>query len=384
MAPGVPHPKGKHSPRGEVYGQPWPLSEDFYLAVFDSQQKNYGLYLVDSFGNKELLYRDPKIACLDPIPFRPRKRPPVIPIRTQQAKADQDENFDPAMGVVTIMNIYESEYPWPEGTKIKELRVINFFPKPNETMDGPYIGPAQSLARGVLGTVPVEEDGSVHFECPTSVPIYFQALDEKGMMVQNMRSITYLHPGETLTCIGCHEKKSATPKNTGSKTPMALKRPPSKLKKESEGSYPLTFPRLVQPVLDKHCARCHNKTKKRSMRSDEFVAAKGGSKRSLAYSTLMKHAWGKKGGNGALSANGRSYSIPGQEGARVSKLYERLMKGHSKVKLSPEEMHRITLWMDCNSNYFGAYLETEKQHKAEIVKPLLGVPPYLDFATLKR
>ena len=71
-APAVPHRKGKHSPNAEVYGTPWPLSEDFHLVVYDPGKKNYGIYLLDSFGNRELLYRDEKIACLDPIPLRPR------------------------------------------------------------------------------------------------------------------------------------------------------------------------------------------------------------------------------------------------------------------------------------------------------------------------
>ena len=381
--PGVPHRKGRANYRAQIFGTPWPLSEDFYLAVYDAgskQNNRYGVYLVDSFGNRELLYRDPSIACLDPMPLRPRQRPPIIPVRTLQAKADRQGGEDLSMGTVMVMNIYEGEYPWPKETKIKELRVINLFPKPNLKMDKPRIGmPAQSLARGVLGTVPVEEDGSVHFKAPTGAAIYFQALDEKGMMVQNMRSATYLHPGETLSCIGCHESKQATPKNTGA--PLALRRAPSKLKPEATGSYPLTFPRLVQPVLDAKCISCHGKNEKApSLRGDAFV--KNGW--SEAMGTLSKYAWGKSGGNGAIRKNGRSYSIPGKEGARVSKLYKMLAAGHHDVKLSPEEMRRITLWLDCNSNFFGAYYDEKKQQSSEIVKPLLGLPRHLPFEELIR
>jgi cytochrome c553 len=390
-APGVMHGKhdrydistGTHLPRGEVYGQPWALSEDFYLCVYSVNQKNHGVYLVDSFGNKELLYRDAKISCLDPMPLRARKRPPIIPVRTQQAKADQfDSKEKLAYGTVTIMNIYEGEYDWPKDTKIKELRIINVFSKPNFWKDKPRIGvPAQSLARGILGTVPVEKDGSVHFKCPTGMPIYFQALDEKGMMVQNMRSATYVHPGETLSCIGCHESKQDTPKNTG--LPIAMKRGPSKIKPEATGSFPLTFPRLVQPVLNAKCVSCHDKEEKaKSLRGDLF--AKHGW--SEAFTTLGQYAWGKSGGNGAIhKKNKRSYSIPGQEGFRVSGLYKILVdKDHHGVKLTKEELRRISAWVDCNSNFYGAYYDKEKQAAGEIVKPLIGLPRLVPFEKLKR
>ncbi len=381
-SPGKAHGKGTHRPRAEVCGTPWPLSEDFYLCVYDPAQRNYGLYLLDSFGNRELLYRDPRISCLDPIPLKARKRPPAIPTQTMQAKADQPEDADLSTGTVSIMNIYESELPWPEGTSIQELRIVNVFPKHNSFVDEPRIGHAnQSLARGVLGTVPVEEDGSVHFKMPAGAGVYFQALDENGMAVQTMRSDTYLHPGETLSCIGCHESSHTAPKLNGSKTPMAMLRPPSKIEPEAEGSYPLTFPRLVQPVIDAKCVSCHDKEKTaKSLRGDKL----GKYGWSEAFHTLRKYAWGKSGGNGAIRANGRSYSIPGQDGARVSKLYQMLAKGHHETKLTPAEMRRITLWLDCNSNFYGAYREAVKQARGEVIKPTWGVPRWTDFESLVR
>jgi len=380
--PGVAHSKGSHRPHSEVYGQPWPLSEDYYLAVYDPGQRNYGVYLIDSFGNRELLYRDSKIAALDPIPFKPRKCPPAIPVRTVQAKADQHGDQDLSEGLVTIMNVYEAEYPFPTGTKIKELRIVQFFSKPNLMINYPNIGKAaQSLARGVLGTVPVEEDGSVHFKMPTEVPVCFQAIDETGLCVMTMRTETYLHPGETMACIGCHESKSVTPQNTGGRALMAMKRPPSKIKPEGKGSYPLTFARLVQPVLDARCIGCHTKGVDGKKGPGLSGAKFGKHGWSESFTKLQGMAWGKSGGNGGIRGNGRSYSLPAQDGARVSKLYQLLAKGHHNLKLSAEEMRRITLWIDCNSNFYGAYTEPEKQAKGEVVKPLLSLSPYKDFVT---
>ncbi len=382
-APGAPHAKGKHAPAAEVYGSPWPLSEDFHLVVADAGQKNYGLYLLDSFGNRELLYRDPAVACLDPIPLKPRARPPVLPVQTKQARADRPAGATPAAsGAVLVMNVYESDQPWPAGTKIKELRVINLFPKDNSVAGVPAIGhAAQSLARGVLGTAPVEEDGSAYFKMPTGADVYFQALDETGRAIHTMRSATYLHPGETLTCLGCHENKRAAAGTAVSRQPLALRRAPSDLKPEAAGAYPLTFTRLVQPVLNQRCLACHDANKKKvpSLHGDRF--AKNGW--SEAFASLNKFAWGMSGGNG-VAVQERQYSIPGQDGARVSKLGQMLRRGHHDVKLTTEELRRIELWLDCNSNFFGAYHDLAAQARGEIVPPKLGLPRWTPFEQLVR
>ncbi|UDQ97336.1 hypothetical protein AAEX28_09920 [Lentisphaerota bacterium WC36G] len=379
---------GRHNPQYEVFGQPWALSEDFYLAVFDANQKKYGLYLVDALGNKELLYKDEKIALLDPIPFKARTRPPVIPIQTKQAKADRHGETDAELeyGTVMISNIYNMDQPLPKNVKIKELRIVNIFAKPNAYQREPKVGvAAQSLTRGVLGTVPVEKDGSVFFKCPVGMPIYFQALDENGVMVQNMRSATYLHEAETMSCLGCHEPKIDTPEVKKDMRPKAFMRPPSTIKKESIGSYPIQFSRLVQPVLDKNCISCHDGREKLPDLRGYTKEKQNRYGWTPAMVTLSNYAWAKAGGNGALRYNKRSYSIPMHEGARVSKLYNLIKDGkHKDVKLNKEDMRRITLWLDCNSNFYGAYYNTEAQSKGEVVQPLLSLPKYVPFQDLVR
>ena len=64
---------------------------------------------------------------------------------------------------------------------------------------------------------------------------------------------------------------------------------------------------------------------------------------------------------------------PGKFGARASKLYKMLKKGHHDVKLSAEDMHRITVWLDSCSIFYGVY-EKEgglAQLRGEIVHPTL-------------
>jgi hypothetical protein len=375
-----------------AYGSPWPLSEDFYLCVHNPGKNGrftgrHDLYLVDTFGNRIHLATLPDgLNSLDPIPLRPRKRPPIIPTRTQQARVDQPSGVPDAKATISVMNIYESEFPFPKDTKIKSMRIIQLHPKATFHMFKPEVGLGKgSLTRTILGTVPVAEDGSCHFEAPVGVPIYFQALDENAIAVHSMRSATYVHKGEQLVCIGCHEDKHKQINRP--RRPIAMRKAPVKITPEfPEVTHPLTFPRLVQPVLDKHCVKCHAKeakTKKACDLSGKKISELGWSE---SYWSLAPFAWAMAdNGGGACrrhskllprgdgwQVNKRSYSLPGKLGARASKLLALLQKGHYKVKLPPEDLRRITLWLDANSVFYGAYRNLEAQSAGTLVKPELN------------
>jgi len=73
-------------------------------------------------------------------------------------------------------------------------------------------------------------------------------------------------------------------------------------------------------------------------------------------------------------AGGRSHrTTPGEFGARASKLYELLIKSHYDLKLPPEDLHRITLWLDSCSMFYGVYEKEggEAQLRGEVVQPTL-------------
>jgi len=370
-APGKPHGKGHHKPNGETYGSPWPLSEEFHLCVYDPGHANYGIYLIDCFGNRELLWRDPDITCLDPIPLRARPRPPVLPSATCQAKVDRIPGQSDT-ATVAIVNVYESDFKWPDDAKVAAIRVVQLFPKSTYHMNEPKIGRGnESLARGVVGTAPVESDGSAYFEAPVDVPIYFQALDERGRAIQSMRSATYLHAGERLSCVGCHESKQRGPQNDGA-VPLAWQRKPSLLKPEAEGSFPLSFPRLVQPVLDRHCVDCHATESAAGTKGVKDLSGKIIDKRgwSAGFVNLWRYAWAWNGANGIVQKEG-ARSTAGKIGAQASRLTGLLESDHHGVDISPEDLRRVTLWLDCNSNFFGTYQELEKQGRGERVLPKL-------------
>jgi hypothetical protein len=146
-----------------------------------------------------------------------------------------------------------------------------------------------------------------------------------------------------------------------------LQRPPSPLAGDVDGAWPLTFPRLVQPVLERRCVGCHE----REPKAPSLAATAGRYGWSAAYHTLGAHAWAKHGGNGWLAKNGTSYSLPGQVGTRAAALVRQLEHGHHEVTLDPEDWHRLTLWLDLNSNFYGVYHEPAAQARGERIEPLL-------------
>ena len=77
--------------------------------------------------------------------------------------------------------------------------------------------------------------------------------------------------------------------------------------------------------------------------------------------------------NGAIlsGVHGGARTIPGQFGARASGLLPYLSAAHYGVKLSEEDLHRITLWLDCNSEFYGAYENTAAQSLGQVVHPSL-------------
>lgn len=384
------------------YGTAWPLNENYFLCAYAppsatgsaggrrKDSRFHGIYLVDRFGNKELIHEDPAINCMSPLPVVPRACPPMIPHATAVgvpgAPAKNDGAAIPTSGTVLCVNVYNSRKAWPEGAKIKEIRLIQVYPKATVRVNTPDIGiGSESLARNVLGTAPVFPDGSVQITVPAGKPFYMQALDENGCAIQSMQSATYVHPGERLTCQGCHENAHASP-GTPARPPLALQAPAVELSPEVEGSSPVSFPRLVQPVLDRHCVSCHTKNKGKAPDLSGTPAKwsrpgyGGGSKTwSASYIALTTGTYteGDPGKGFAFAFSARppdrtpTQTTPGAFGARASKLYQMLCKGHHDVKLSPEEMRRITTWLDCNSVFFSAHSELDEQIAGKLVRPEL-------------
>ena len=189
------------------------------------------------------------------------------------------------------------------------------------------------------------------------------------MAVQSMRSGTYVHPGEQLTCQGCHEVKSASPRQF-KRRPLALRRPPAKIRSDVDGTNPFNYVRLVQPVLDRNCVSCHREKKALDL-SGEPANANGWTR---SYANLAeKYGFYFHVTNGSINTgvHGGSRTIPGAFGAKASPLMRYLDERHHGVKLSPEDRHRLVVWLDANSEFFGSYENTVAQTRGEIVWPTL-------------
>ena len=369
LTPEVPFPEVEGWPN-HYYASPWPLSETHYLVAWSDRHlpphcevgddrnpvNAQGIYLYDAFGNLNLLYRDPAISSLCPIALKARPQPPALPNNVQ---------WDgPQEGGFLLQDVYRGLDGIPRGT-IRQLRVIGVPPKTQPYMNSPSLGvSSEEPGKFVLGTVPVESDGSAYFRVPSGVSMFFQALDGDGLAVQTMRSLAYVQPGETRTCIGCHESREAAP--AVGRVPLASARRPSKLKPGPTGSWPLRFDELVQPVLDRQCVRCHSPT------STEAKASKLDLTPARSYDSLLTFG-GKNLHNLVVE---RDRSIAGNCPARNSKLRALLTAehGHEGVKLDDQSLRRLETWMDTYGQrlgHFSAEQATKLREFREKLKPML-------------
>jgi hypothetical protein len=130
-----------------------------------------------------------------------------------------------------------------------------------------------------------------------------------------------------------------------------------------DGSAPFSYPRLVQPVLDRNCVACHA----RNAAKAPNLAREPIQKNWYASYISLAPKYG-------FHSYGQGYvTVPGEFGARASRLTEILEKGHYDVKLSQEDMHRLTLWMDCCCLFYGVYEKEggQAQLRSEIARPTL-------------
>ncbi len=358
---------------GSYFHSPWPLSEDYFLVAFSfdplpgmgpdvKDDTRTGLYYFDRFGNMELLYRDEGVSSMYPIPLEARDMPPTIPSALDETLGDEGEFM--------LTDVRTSHFAMPADRPIVALRVFQVLPKSRtHVANEPRIGYANAeSARMLLGTVPVESDGSAYFRAPARKPLYFQAIDAEGKAVQSMRSATYLQPGERQGCIGCHEPRTETTAHE-SMSPLAMRRVPSAIEPGPDGTRPFSFPRLVQPILDKHCARCHDGSEGAD-KSRIVLTGEPAGHFSKSYESLKPFVkWYEWGGASIEPIVTR----PGRIGTDASPLTGVLADSlHTEhVELTDTESRRLYIWLDGNVPFYGTYEVAEQlaQHAGEAVPP---------------
>jgi len=364
------HPSGHYS----GYYSPYPLSEQDFL-VSANRGGKFVLYLMDVDGNRELVYEGTN-NILHASPLRPRRKPPVIADRVVWPK--RENRLDPDGGVIYSNNVY---FGAPDELKDKAeyLRVLNIEPKTYTYWHKrPYIstGPVVSLVQSegvkrIIGTVPIEEDGSVAFNAPTGKALHFQLLDENYRALQTMRSFTGVMPGESRGCLGCHELHSTAPEYVGKS--MAMTKPPREITPPPWEDQTVSFARYVQPVLNRYCGKCHQGDGE-GRKTLDMTPRPGFLSFDETYATLIgRPSWGRPyekpkdppPGWGIANMfmveaydqrDPVAYQTPKPMTALSynSKLIEIASSGkHNDVKVDPISLRRLIAWVDAMCPYRG-------------------------------
>ncbi|MBI4605534.1 MAG: SUMF1/EgtB/PvdO family nonheme iron enzyme, partial [Planctomycetes bacterium] len=347
---------------------PYPLSErHFLVSAKPAPEALWGIYLVDVFDNMVLVREEEGCALLEPIPFRATPAPPVIPDRVRPERKD---------ALVYIQDLYEG--PGLDGVPrgaVKRLRLFTYHfgyrglagIDHRVGADGPW------EVKRVLGTVPVEEDGSALFRVPAKTPISIQPLDSDGQALALMRSWMTAMPGETVACTGCHEGRNRAPPNRAS---AALRRRPTEIEPWRGPVRGFSFRREVQPVLDRWCVGCHGGapgSASPDLRAEEgsYVVHEHGNPRGKtvrgarredlvgkyaaifepSYVELRRHVR-----VGGLESD-LHLLRPLEFHASTTELIQMLRKGHHGVRLDEEAWDRLITWIDLNAPCHGTWGE---------------------------
>ena len=370
---GEPVPEGGTQDGGGLYTTPWALSEKCFLAGYTYSSKEtdptgYALYLVDVFGNKELLCRDAAISSSSPIPLRSRPRPPIFPSlvdlthdRATCLISDVSFGSESLAGRIRYVRVAEP-VGWPYDNLLGGQRYGE---------KGPHLVNWTPIR--ILGDAPVLPDGSVHFEVPADTAVYFQLLDENRMELRRMRSFISFQPGEKRACAGCHETRSLSPRPQPPS--LAASRPPQPLLPPPWGDRPVSFLRDIQPILDLHCVECHS-----GLKPAAGLDFYGGL---TDWSREFERSWGLVPGYGFNRAfetinrahlaavaepnlQDASITPPLAYGAHQSKLWLALGQGphRQRVQLSADERLRLTMWLDANAPYHDRFVRKRTEPKA--------------------
>ena len=380
---GFPVKEGGCVDDGGYYMYPWPLSDKFFLAAYTyskipppggpanargADEKGYGLYLVDVFGNKELIYKDTEISSSFPMPLLSRQRPPIIPSACV-----------PEMGEKALCTVSNAAYGVDgiDPSEIKYVRVARRigWPYTKDTggqryeVDGSSWGLNWAPAL-VFGEVPVDENGNASFYVPTNISVYFQLLDENKQEIKRMRSFISFQPGEIRGCVGCHETRAVAPATNDPKTLAMAKKTVTPTPPPWGNERCINYLADIQPVFDRNCVSCHSGLKPaagldfsgglmppapmdglyRSFRFDGL---------NRSYRTIIENhlvSYSNKRDPASAIAETRQF------GSSKSKLMEAILNGpcssHINIKPGDDDWYRLVTWIDANAQYHDRFVNS--------------------------
>jgi hypothetical protein len=316
---------------------PYPVGNKGFLIA-----KGNEILIMDYQGRTKSIYESEKgVLCQEPRPIASRPREACVPSQTDMSRDT---------GLLMLQDVNEGRNM--KGVKpgqIKELMVIELLPKSQNVSNG-----AEPIGKGatfnherILGTVPVEADGSAFFEAPAMRALFLVALDENERAVKRMQSFLNLQPGEVRGCVGCHEERTQQPDSRVGEC-MAMRRAPSPIKPIEGIPDVFDFPRDIQPILDKYCVDCHGyeKTARGGPRSGNIIlTGDHGPVYSHSYSTLVPAL--------CNTGNNLGNNPPYSTGSGAGQLMKYIDGSHHNVKLDPHDRKMVRLWMDSGAIYAG-------------------------------
>ncbi|MDD2597974.1 MAG: autotransporter-associated beta strand repeat-containing protein [Kiritimatiellae bacterium] len=315
--------------------------------------EHMALSLLDAKDGSSTLLHDEgsgDVGCFSPMPLAARPRPHNVSI---------PRKYDETPGRFYVVDVYEGTHmQGVERGDVKYLRVVEspekrFYTMPDWSGQGaeaPGVNWDSFETKRILGTVPVEQDGSAYFEVPPDTFVFFQLLDENKMMVQSMRSGTLVMPDETQGCVGCHDNRVHAPIPVSAAMPTAFTRAPNTLD-GWQGQPPRMFNYLsdVQPVFDAKCMSCHD------YEGPGTVKVTLAGDKGLCFNKSYSELW-KKGYTGAIGAGPAAIQQAKAWGSHASRLVKTLQSTHvNRAALTAAEFDRIVTWLDLNAVYYPSY-----------------------------
>ena len=329
------------------FRDPWAFSEDCFLAASRGT-----LVVMDGTGRTQEILKLPAediaagLECHEPRPLAPRPREFVIHNRVKPEEA---------VGRMLLADVYHGRnMTGVKPGEIKKLLVLETLPMPIH-----YTGGMEPISYGgtftlerILGTVPVETDGSAYFEVPAMRSIFFVALDKNDFAVKRMQSFTSVQPGEIVSCPGCHEHRAQTPRADFHPT-LALRKNAARIEPIRDVPEVFDFPRDVQPVLNALCTDCHGyeTTPRGGPRAGRLIlTGDHGPLYSQSYYMLTIARLFADGRNQPKSNYG-----PRTLGSSASRLLTMLDGSHHDVKATPQQKKILRLWIETAAAYPGTY-----------------------------
>jgi len=346
------------------YQDPFPLHERLFMVSYggDGGQRNR-LYLIDDRGNKKCLYEaEDDLSCYNPQPLVARKRPPYpLPQCTNPDWEPMDpiaRSRTPAAvptGTLMVQDVYRGISKRVKRGEAATIQIMEQLRKTTRHLQdawgtSPLMGRGTVHVRRVIGTVPIEEDGSASFHVPALRNISLNLLDRDGKILMRMGSDMHVMPGEKRGCVGCHEvrEEESTPITSSS---IAMGKAPVQPVRPSWGNDGiLDYQKLIQPIWDKYCIECHS-----GPTPDGMVDMTGDRTRyfCMSYDNLIEREIVDYHNVFAL---GHDENTPKSLGSYVSRISEFVdTEKHSGKRLSADEKRLIYTWIDANVPYYSTY-----------------------------